>query len=381
VNPHILLVDARVLTPDRDGGSLRMASLVRVFQSLGCSIAFVPSFPESFPPFNDSLAADTERMRALGIDMPPPGTTVDEHLERYGRRYDAILLTGTFVASRHLASVRRLAPQAAVVFDTIDLHFLREYRGARLAGSVPRLQGALRIKRVELAIARSADFTLVVSEREQRVLAGETPPIRSWVVPLTCEVEPSPGPEGRRDLIYLGAFSFDPNVDAMVFFVGRVLPRIERRLPGITLHVAGSDPTPDVMNLQGSGVNVTGPIPRLAERFDRCRAFVAPLRYGAGVKGKLLLSMAHGLPVVASTIAAEGIPARDGLDLLVADAPADWEEQVVRVCQDDALWTTLSANGKALVRTHHAFEVVRSRVAPLVEAIAARRPGQVSHHS
>jgi glycosyltransferase involved in cell wall biosynthesis len=351
-----------------------MFSLLRVLQDLGGSIAFAASFPDSFPPFSDSLAEDTARMRDLGIDMPPPGTTVDDRLARDGAGYDVVLLTGTFVASRHLRSVRRFAPQAALVFDTIDLHFLREYRGARLTGSVPRLQAALRTKRVELAVARAADFTLVVSEREQQVLASQTPPISSWVVPLTCEVHPAPGPEARRDLVYLGAFTFDPNVDAMVFFVERVLPRIARRLPGVTLQVVGSDPTPEVMNLHGSGVNVTGPVPRLADRFDRCRAFVAPLRYGAGVKSKLLLSMAHGLPVVASTIAAEGIPARHGVDLLIANEPDEWEDNVVRVCQDDALWATLSANGQALVRRHHSFETVRRQVAALCDAIRRRLP-------
>jgi hypothetical protein len=107
----------------------------------------------------------------------------------------------------------------------------------------------------------------------------------------------------------------------MVFFVERVLPRIVRRLPGVTLHVVGSDPTPEVMNLHGNGVNVSGLVPRLADRFDRRRTFAAPLRCGAGVRSNLLLSMAHRLPVVASTIAAEGIPAQNGVDLLIADEP------------------------------------------------------------
>ena len=370
---RILLVDARVLTPDRDGGSARMCSLVRIFQQLDCSVSFVPSFPDSFPPFDDTLAADTRRMAELGIEMPAPGTGADAHLERHGGRYDVILLTGTFVASRHLASARRFAPQATIVFDTIDLHFLREYRGAKLTGNIPRLQAALTIKRVELAVARSADFTIVVSDREQQILREQDPPVTSWVIPFALDIRQGPGPDTRRDLVYLGAFSFDPNVDAMQFFVEQVFPRIERRIAGVTLHIAGSDPTPDVMKLQSRSVTVTGHVQALDECFNARRIFVAPLRYGAGLKGKVLLSMAHGLPVVASPIAAEGLPAEPGRDILIADEPADWEAQVVRLYEDTSLWMTLSAGGRTLVEKTYTFDVVRRQVAALVNAIEGRR--------
>jgi glycosyltransferase involved in cell wall biosynthesis len=369
----MLLVDARVLTPDRDGGSARMWSLIRMLQQLGCDVSFVSSFPDSFPPFDDTLADDTRRMEELGVEMPAPGSGVDANLERYGRRYDVILLTGTFVASRHLAGVRRFAPQATVVFDTIDLHFLREYRGAKLTGNVPRLQAALKIKRVELAVARSADFTIVVSDREQQILREQDPPVASWVVPFALDTRPGPGPDARRDLVYLGAFSFDPNVDAMRFFVEQVFPRIERRIPGIALQIAGSDPTTDVMTLASRSVAVTGRVTALDQCFDARRIFVAPLRYGAGLKGKVLLSMAHGLPVVASSIAAEGIPAEPGQDILIADEPAEWEGQIVRLYEDTSLWMKLSAGGRTLIERNYTFEVVSRQVAAFVNAIAARR--------
>ncbi len=164
-----------------------------------------------------------------------------------------------FVAARHLKAVRTCAPDAALVFDTIDLHFPREYRAARLTGSVPRLQGALKLKRTELAIARAAAVTLVASDREKARLEGEDPRIAVRVVPNVHEVRSSPaGPDARWDLLFLGAYTFDPNVDAMVHFVRDVLPEVRRRLPGIRLFVAGADPTPEIHALAGEGVVVTG---------------------------------------------------------------------------------------------------------------------------
>jgi glycosyltransferase involved in cell wall biosynthesis len=372
VTTRLLLVDARVPTPNRDGGSRRMCHIVRLLGELGVAVSFAASHPRSFPPFDDSLAEDTARLRELGVDLPPEGTTVGEHLARHGHRYDVVLMTGAFVAARHEADVRRLAPQAAVVFDTIDLHFLREYRAARLTGSVPRLQGALRLKRVELALARRADVTMVVSDRERRVLEREEPRIQARVVSSAYAPVPAPGPDGRRDLLYLGAFTFDPNVDAVTSFVDEVLPALRDRLPGVVLHVVGADPTPAIRRLHGDGVNVTGFVPDLTGHFDRSRVFVAPLRFGAGVKNKLVLSLAHGLPAVASPIAVEGIPARDGADLLVAHDTPEWIARVAGLYEDRALWQTLAANGQALVAAEYSLAVV-GRQLEAVLALAASR--------
>ena len=368
---RILVIDARVVTPNRDGGSLRMFSLLQIFLARGFAVSFVPSFPESFPPFSDSLPADTARLLEIGVSLPGGGvTTADAYLEREGRQYDIVLMTGAFVASRHIAAVRRFAPQARLIFDTIDLHHLREYREARLTGNVPRLQAALKLKRVELSIARAADVTLVVSDREQSVLENEDPRIRTWVVPNIHEADTATAvPAGRRDLMFLGAFTFSPNADAMTNFVGQILPELRRRLPGVRLHIVGSDPTPEVLALACEDVVVSGWVEDLAGYFSCCRAFVAPLRFGAGIKGKLLLSMAHGLPAVVSPIAVEGIPAVAGRDVLVARTPAEWADEICRLYQDDALWATLSGHGRALIGTHYSFAAVGRRVDGLVELI------------
>jgi glycosyltransferase involved in cell wall biosynthesis len=374
---RLLVIDARILTPNRDGGSLRMFNLLQIFRGLDFDVSFVPSFPRSFPPFADTLREDTARVDAAGIGLPAAGATVDEYLRRAGHLADVILLSGAFVAARHLAAVRSFASDAVYLFDTIDLHFLREYRAAKLTGNVPRLQSALKLKRTELAIARAVDATLVVSDREKDVLEREDPRIRAWVVPSVQDVAPTPaGLAHRRDLLFLGAYSFEPNVDAMVFFVRDVWPEVQRRLPGVRLRIAGADPTAEIHALERGDIEVTGSVGDLAGCFDLYRVFVAPLRFGAGIKSKVLLSMALGVPVVASPMAVEGIPARDGQDVLVAESPREWANQIVRLYHEDALWATLSANGRSLVRTHYSVDAVGARVATLVDALRRTRvPG------
>jgi glycosyltransferase involved in cell wall biosynthesis len=173
--------------------------------------------------------------------------------------------------------------------------------------------------------------------------------------------------------MFLGAFTFDPNIDAVQHFVAEVLPDLRARVPGLRLHIVGSDPTPEVRALAGDAVNVTGFVDDLSPYFDQCRAFVAPLRFGAGIKGKLLLSMAHGLPAVASPIAAEGIPAVEDRDLFVARAPRDWTDRIVRLLADDAAWTAMSAAGRSVVEKHYSRDAAGRHVDRLIAAVAEQR--------
>jgi glycosyltransferase involved in cell wall biosynthesis len=374
----MLAIDARVLTPNRDGGSLRMSNLLRIFRERGIEIAFVPTFPQSFPPFSDSLAEDRARLQAIGVDLPD-ATSVEAHLEAAGARYDMVLITGAYVASRHLDAVRRFAPHATLLFDTIDLHYLREYRAAKLTGNVARLQLALKLKQLELGVARAADVTLVVSAYEQELLHREDPRIRTCIVPLVHDLRPTPAPlSGRRDLMFLGAFTFDANVDAMRHFSSDVLPAVRRRLPHARLCIVGSDPTPEILALRSAGVVVSGYVDDLSVCFDQSRVFVAPLRFGAGIKSKLLMSMAQGVPAVASPIAVEGIPAEDGCDVIVARGPDDWAEAIVRLHEDDALWARIAAGGRSLVDNHYSFGAVSRQVDGLLDLIGYRAPTSAS---
>ena len=374
--PRMLVIDARVPTPDRDGGSLRLLFLLSIFRHNACSVEFLPSFPESFPPFADSLASDTARLREKGIEVVGDGVAVEEYLETHGTSYDLVWICGAYVASRHVPAIRRWAPRAALVFDTIDLHHVREYREAKLTGSVPRLHNALKVKRVELAAARAADCTVVVSENERRILLREAPGIATAVVPNVHEVAGTvPGFAARRDLLYLGAFTFSPNVDAVLTFVQDTLPSVRGRLPEVRLVVAGADPTPEVRALAGEHVEVTGYVDDLHALFARCRVFVAPLRFGAGIKGKLLFAMGQGLPAVASPVAVEGIPAEPDTHVAVAGPVHEWVERIAALYHDPNRWQRQSDAGRALVAEHFSPAVVEGRVAALLAGLTTHRAG------
>jgi glycosyltransferase involved in cell wall biosynthesis len=145
--------------------------------------------------------------------------------------------------------------------------------------------------------------------------------------------------------------------------VGEAFPLIRARLPEVRFHCIGSDTPAEIAALAAQpGVVVHGHVPDIDPYMDGARISLAPLRYGAGVKGKVNLSMAHGQPVVATGCAVEGMHLRDGEDVLVADDPQAFADAVVRLYTDAALWQRLADNGIANVERHFSLDAARDVV-------------------
>jgi glycosyltransferase involved in cell wall biosynthesis len=356
VGKRALVLDACMLTPDRDSGSLRMFNLLRVLQSLGYKVSFCAENLQYLEEY-------TPPLQKLGIEVPytPYVTSVEQYLEEHRQLYDVVLLSRADVAERFVDVVRRCAsPATQVVFDTVDLHYLRELRLAEMNGGSAALRKAQRRKEQELGIAAKADVTLVVSPAEKRLLQEESSRMRVEVVSNIHEVHGCRRAFWeRRDLLFVGGFQHPPNEDAVIYFVEQVFPKVLARLRGLNFHIVGSNPPARVRALASEHVHVAGFVPDLEPVLDSCRMTVAPLRYGAGVKGKVNTSMSYGVPVVATTTATEGMQLRDGVDVLIADDPQTFADAVVRLYGNEVLWNQLSNNGMANIERYFSFEAAR----------------------
>ncbi len=270
------------------------------------------------------------------------------------------MLSRHYVAASYVGLVRLYAPQATLAFDTVDLHYLREQRAAELSGKPELARHAAATRAQELKLIRECDVTFVVSPVEQELLAREAPGARVEVLSNVHEIYGCRQPYGqRRDLVFVGGFQHPPNTDAVEWFVHEVFPRVRAELPDVTFHVIGSKVPDAIRALADEHVLVHGYIQDIAPYMDGCRLSVAPLRYGAGVKGKVNMAMSYGLPVVATSAAVEGMHVRDGEDVLVADDAAAFAAHVVRLYRDEALWNRLSANGLDNVERHFSFAAAR----------------------
>lgn len=368
---RILVIDVQVPHPDRDSGSLRMVNLLRILGELGHAVSFLPESRDRDGPYGlalEQLGVELWSRRWLG--------SVPSWFARHGHRFDVVIASRHYIASAYAPLVRSLAPRARLVFDTVDLHFLREQREAELGGLARRQ--ADRTRELELGMIHAADASLVVSTHEHDLLAELAPEARVAVVSNVHEV---PGCRrdfnARRDLVFVGGFRHPPNVDAVTWLVEDIWPLLVQRLPGVQLHVIGGDVPAGIQALgRVDGVTVHGFVPDLDPFMDGCRLALAPLRYGAGVKGKVNLSMAHGQPVVATSCGAEGMHLEHGVDVLVADTPAAFADAVVAAYSDPVLWARLSSGGIDNVSRHFSFDAARRTLGALLDELvpaAARR--------
>ena len=370
---RLLFVDATTPTPDQNAGAIEAISQMKVYGEFGFRVTFIPE---------SNLAHAgryTTALQEQGIEVMhhPHARSVREVLETAMDGFDVVVLCRAYIAERYTAMVRDVAPRARIVFYTVDLHFLREQREAELGGDATALRAAGHSKARELASVLQADATLVHSTVEQELLARETPRARVHLLPLMRAIPPAleaPGPAGRRDIVFVGTYQHPPNEDAVVFFAREVWPLVRPRLPGTRFLIAGSALTPAVTALAGEGVEVLGFVPELRPLLDAARLSVAPLRFGAGLKGKVATTLEAGLPTIATAIATEGTTLRDGEEVLIADTAAELAEAVVRLATDDELWHRLSAQGFAFARREFSFEANASRLAALLAHIGVTTP-------
>ncbi|WP_295404756.1 glycosyltransferase [uncultured Thiocystis sp.] len=358
VRQRVLVVDNYMVTPDRESGSLRMVNLFRILQGLGYKVTFAAANLEAPQPY----VADLQR-RGIEVLYRPYVRTLARHLAEHGGIYDLVILSRADAAAALMAAARRHCPRARILFDTVDLHFLREQRLAQLHGGRGIRQVAATRKRQELALMRQASLTLVVSEAERDLLAVEAPDLAVHVVSNIHRIHGCARPmDERRGLLFIGAFAHPPNTDAILFFCREVMPRLRARIPDLALQVIGADPPAEVLACAGNGVEILGYVPDVDPYFAHCRLSVAPLRYGAGVKGKINQSLAHGLPVVATTMAVEGMHLVHGESVLVADDAPAFAAAVERLYTDAQLWQRLSDGGLEVMERHFSFSAAERAV-------------------
>jgi len=359
---QVLVIDALTPQPDRDSGSLRLVNLMRLLMEEGAHVVFMPA---------NRTAEDgyTAALQRIGVECwhAPHAARFPAWLREHGPRFDVVLVSRHYVAGEMLPLLRRYAASARVLFDTVDLHYLRERRAAELEGDAGALRAAMRTRELELALVNGADAALVVSDVERALLAIDAPGAHVRVLSnLHREAPPGPAWAQRDGLLFVGGFRHPPNVDAVLWFVRDVFPRIRATRPEIEFHCVGGDVPNEIARLADSpGVRIHGHVPDLQPLIDGSRVSIAPLRYGAGVKGKVNQAMAHGLPVVATTAAVEGMHLRAGEDVLVADDAAAFAGAVLRLHDDEGLWTHLSTNGRVNVARHFSLDAARAVVREL----------------
>ncbi|MGB9804037.1 glycosyltransferase family 4 protein [Desulfofundulus sp.] len=263
--------------------------------------------------------------------------------------------------------IRRHSPRTRIAVDTVDLAHIRLWREALVTGRQESVVEAYRHLEIETAVFRQADAVIAVTPLEAREISRLAPGTRTVVIPIIADVWAEVKPfSSRRGLLYVGSFSHPPNVDAVLYLAGRIWPHLQRALQGVDLYIVGYNPPQEILALEDKGIRVVGYVPSLAPYFEQCRLMLAPIRYGAGIKTKIVEAMAAGLPVVTTSVGAEGMELQPGDNVLVADDPVSFSRAVADLYESRALWEHLSQKGQEHVRRHYSFPVVAPAIYSLL---------------
>jgi GT2 family glycosyltransferase len=343
---QVAVFDDRTPTPDRDAGSARMLHLLRAL-SEWCHPVLITTSKRVWPEYE-------RRLWREGVET---ASALDLRRLMRARRFRAAVVSRPEVAEALLKSIRRADPRVKVVFDTVDLHFVRFAREAELTGDPVLAREAERYRKVETRLARASDLVWFASSADREAFERVAPGVPSAVVPTVHPARARGLPLHEREhLLFVGSFRHRPNGDAVHYFAREVLPLVKESLPGVELLVVGDNAPPELGTYVG--VRVLGYVPDLDPLYARSRVFVAPLRFGAGMKGKIGDALSYGLPVVTTTVGAEGMYLRDGEEALIADTAEEFAAAVVRLYRDAELWQRLASNAQAHVERHFSPRVV-----------------------
>jgi glycosyltransferase involved in cell wall biosynthesis len=350
---RILVITYEVPQFDLYSGAHRFFNLIHILRELDFSVTVLSDSPV----VRMNYAAPLEN---LGVDILY-GERHLHPLKDVGTFFDYVLLHTPSTAG-YIDPVRRFFQKAVVIFDTSDLHYLRFEREGYLTGNAESLRKASEYRRIELSLAKKSDVVFTVSEAEREVLRRDAGDVRVQVVPNIHRLEPTAAPfEKRRDVMFVGAFSHGPNGDAVFYFLKEIFPPLVERMD-INCYIIGKNPPPELLSLQTPNVIATGYIPDIMPYFEKCRLMVAPLRYGAGVKGKLTQSMSVGLPFVTTSVGAEGMDLVDGRHCFIADDPGVFGDRISRLYTDRQLWETFRENSLRLASERFSYETIKHRL-------------------
>jgi glycosyltransferase involved in cell wall biosynthesis len=320
-------------------------------QRLGYKVTFIPA--DNMARI-DPYTGDLQR-RGIECRYHPFYSSVEDAFRKGGPPPDLVYLHRYSNASKYGGMIRLHFPKARILYSVADLHFLRAERQAQFEQDAQPEEKVEELRRLELRAMAFVDCVIVHSAAEAALLQEIAPDIAVKVIPWTVPLrEIAPRSAAARNTIgFIGGFGHPPNVDAALWAAQRLMPELRRQVPGVKLLLVGSRMPAEVSGLAAGDIVPLGYVPSLDSVFESVRLTIAPLRYGAGLKGKVLESMAAGVPCVMTTIAAEGIGLPTELKWLVADDPTEIAKRVAILCGDDAQHRRAAEACQAHVMAHY----------------------------
>jgi len=377
VRPSKILVIHELLPHfDRSGSDLRLLDVLRELRAQGHAVTYVARDGRDFETYQPvlhelgiSVAADDPDRLLHNGRTDSTAWSLKELLR--GGEFDLAILchwfwSGISTPEHYLEEIRRVSPSTRIAVLTDDRHGERERRSAALSGFFSDLERGNDFESRELEVYRRADLVLYITEADRRRFDELVPGVEFHHLPMVAPLpEPGPGFNRREGALFLGNFENLANRDALDWLLKQVWPRVHRRLPQLKLYVAGHGTPPEIADAR-QGIIRLGHLRDLKQAFDDRLLLAAPIRFGTGINTKNLQALSHGLPVVTTSVGAEGLQLRHETDALIADDAELFAAHVIRFAGDSALWSKLAETGRSFVAAQFSLESLRSQIRKIV---------------
>ena len=371
---NVLIIDDKLPEFDKDSGSRRLNLIIELFLNNEVNVFLLADFKEY--KFNNEYV---EYYKKLGVIVYEPSLNMDNKLitkevflSTILKNIDLVWLHRPLIFNKYFDFVKKNNDKVKIVFDMVDFHYIRMKREAEIKNNTKLLIEAKRFLDIEVNNCKKADKIIVISESDRQNLLPFYQEESKMVVIGNIHdiIENNPNFldfNNRKDLLFVGSFEHLPNIDALIYLKNEIMPLVWKKDPEIKVVVIGSKPTLEVLNLNSKNFNVLGYVADLSPYFNSSRLFIAPLRYGAGIKGKIGQSMEFKLPLLTTDIGAEGFDFGDLKEYIVASDTNDFAQKISSIYYNENLWNKISNNSEKILKPFSS-ELLEKNIISLIPA-------------
>ena len=337
----LLMIDRYVPMYDKDAGSVTCFQYLKLFVNLGYNVKFIGNDFIKHEPY-------TSVLEQMGIEVLY-GVYYANNWKRWiktnGMYIHYVYLNRPYVANKYINVIKKNT-HAKILYYGHDLHYLRDRREYAIKNDKRYVQSSRKIKKIELRIMKKADMSYYPSKIEVDEIKKENPSINVKVIPAYLyekKILEKRRFENTEGIVFIGGFDHKPNVDGILWYIREIYPVLNKNRPEINTYIIGSNVPEEIIKLNSENIIITGYVNEklLTEYYIRCRLSIAPLRFGAGLKGKVIEAMYFQMPVITTSIGAEGINMAENY-LLIKDDPLSFAEEILRVYDDLNLLSEIS---------------------------------------
>jgi hypothetical protein len=353
---NVLIIDEIIPEFNKDSGSRRLTEIIKLLLKNKVSVFLVADLKQ-YKYKSDYI----QKFKDLGVNVYQPSidskgdlVTIEGFIKQMAPKMDVAWLHRPLIFDKYQALVKKANPKVKLVFDMVDFHYIRLLREYELNKDEALKAEAEKFLKIELQNCKNADVVIAISTTDKVLLkqhfnTDEKVVLISNIHQYIDKSEDFNSFENRKDLLFVGSFRHDPNTDAVKYLKQDVMPIVWQTLPEVTVNIIGSYITDDIKDLASSNFKLLGFVDDLNVVINNSKLFVAPLRFGAGIKGKIGQSLEHSLPLVTTDVGAEGFDFGNQKQIMIANNTEAIAQKVVDLYTNKVLWDEASNSCKTIL--------------------------------